>query len=134
MHGLLRPRAFARGWTAVLAGLVAVGLTLEALGQPRLVPGLLEFDWTHDLLHVVLLALAAYFGWLARPASMRRYAQAFGIGGLVVAVVGFVPAWADAVHAGTGWHFELGENVVHAALGIWGTFSGFAGSRPDSTD
>ena len=62
--------------------------------------------------------------------SARTYARTFGIGGLVVASVGFVPWGADLVHAATGWHFELGENVVHAALGVWGTVAGFRSPAP----
>jgi hypothetical protein len=127
---LLRPRIFARGWAAVLAGLVLVGIPLELAGRAELLPGLLEFDWTHDLLHVVLLGLAVHFGWLAQPGATRVYARTFGIGGLLVAAIGSVPAAAAAVHAASGWHFELGENVVHAALGAWGTVAGFRRPAP----
>lgn len=122
---LLQPRMFARGWAVVLLGLVLVGIPLGFTEHADLLPGLLEFDWTHDLLHVVLLGLAVHFGWFARSDATRTYARTFGIGGLLVATVGFVPAAAASVHAATGWHFELGENVVHAALGIWGTVAGF---------
>ena len=122
--GILSPRGFARGWAAVLLGLVLVGIPLELASRPALLPGFLEFDWTHDLLHVVLLGLAVHFGWFARPAATRTYARTFGVGGLVVACVGVVPWSAGLVHVATGWHFELGENLVHAALGAWGMVAG----------
>jgi hypothetical protein len=123
--GLLHPRSFARGWAALLVVLVVAGVATALAGRPRLLPGFLEFDWTHTALHIVLLGLALYYGWFAQPSSTRTYAQVFGLGGLVVAVVGFVPAAADGVHDATGWHFELGENLVHGLLGVWGTVSGF---------
>lgn len=122
---ILRPATFARGWAVVLAGLVLLGISLEFARSPRLVPGFLEFDWTHDLLHVVLLGLAVHFGWLAQPKATRTYARVFGIGGLFVAAVGFFPPSAAALHDLTGWHSELGENVVHGALGAWGLVAGF---------
>ena len=128
---LLEPRSFARGWAVVLAGLVFVGVTLELVGSPRFIPGFLEFDWTHDLLHVVLLGLAIHFGWFARPIATRTYARVFGIGGLLVATIGSIPATAAAMHDATAWHSELGENVVHALLGAWGTVAGFR--RPTGT-
>jgi hypothetical protein len=122
---LLEPRSFARAWAVVLAALVLAGITLELAGRPALVPGFLEFDWTHDLLHVVLLGLAVHFGWLARPAATRTYARVFGIGGLLVAAIGFIPATAAALHDATAWHSELGENAVHGLLGVWGSIAGF---------
>jgi hypothetical protein len=129
---LLRPSSFARGWSVVLAGLVLVGIPLEVIGLPRPIPGFLEFDWTHDLLHVVLLGMAAYYGWLARPAGARGFAQAFGVLGLLVALAGSVPPVAAAIHDLMRWHFEPGENVVHALLGAWGTVAGF--SRPSGDE
>ena len=125
MADLLAPRSFARGWAFLLVALVGLGMTLELVGAPRFLPGFLEFDWTHDALHVVLLGLAVYFGWFAQAGTARRYAQAFGVGGLLVALTGFVLPLADAVHAATGWHFELGENLVHGILGVWGAVAGF---------
>jgi hypothetical protein len=122
---LLQPRSFARGWAGLLVVLVVAGIALEVAGRPRLVPGFLEFDWPHTLLHVVLLGLAVHFGWFAQAAATRTYAKVFGVGGLVVAATGFIPLAAGAVHEATGWHFELGENLVHGLLGLWGATAGF---------
>jgi hypothetical protein len=130
---LLRPASFARGWTAVLVGLVLAGITLELAGLPRLVPGFLEFDWTHDLLHIVLLGMAAYYGWLARPSGARLFARVFGLLGLLVAAMGSIPPFAAAVDELVAWHSEPGENVVHGLLGLWGTVAGFRSGEPART-
>ncbi|HUR24704.1 MAG TPA: hypothetical protein VM327_01665 [Candidatus Thermoplasmatota archaeon] len=121
----LQPRSFARGWAIVLAGLVVLGIPLELMGNAALLPGFLEFDWTHDLLHVVLLGLAIHFGWFAAPPGTQVYARIFGIGGLLVGATGFTPPLAGSVHHLVGWHFEVGEDLVHTALGLWGSVAGF---------
>jgi hypothetical protein len=130
---LLAPKAFARGWAVVLAALVVIGLALQVSGHPRLLPGLLEFDWTHTLLHVVLLGLAAYFGWMAAPTAARTCARVFGVGGLLVALTGLIPPLAGGVHSATGWHFELGEDLLHGAVGIWGAVAGFRRPAANAT-
>lgn len=119
------PRFFARGWAAILLALVLVGFTSRLLGVGALLPGLLEFDLTHDLLHVGLLLLAVYMGWRAPLGQAVVYARVFGVFGLLVAIAGFIPPAADAIADASGWHFELLENIVHAAVAVWGIMAGF---------
>jgi hypothetical protein len=122
------PRAFARGWAVLLVGLVGGGFVSRAVGRGALVPGFLEFDLVHDLLHVGLLGLALYFGWFAPAPATRIYARTFGFGGLAIALLGVVPA-TNAMLQDLGLHLEMGEHVVHALLGIWGLAAGFSSPR-----
>lgn len=124
----LDPRFFARGWSVILAVLVAVGLGTEFLSRGHLIPGFLEFDWTHDGLHVGLLALALFMGFRASPRAVQNYAKTVGFGGLALALLGFIPASNQLLVNTFALHLELGENVVHGLLGAWGLACGYRGT------
>jgi hypothetical protein len=111
----------------LLIALAVGGGLLELVGLPRLVPGFLEFDWTHDALHVFLLGLAAYMGFWASYRVGLWYARIYGFGGLAIAVAGALPTSQSWLHSRVGLHLEIGENLVHALIGIWGLAVGFLG-------
>ena len=125
-HATLEPRTFARGWAAILAVLVAVGVTTEFTSHGRFIPGFLAFDWTHDALHVGLLTLALFMGFRATNRAVFMYAVTFGFGGLVIATLGFIPATNHLLATAFGLHLELGENIVHGLLGAWGILAAVA--------
>lgn len=118
------PRLFARGWAVILVVLVVLGIVLEFTTGGTLLPGLLNFDWTHDILHVGLLALALYMGWRAPFGQVVFYARIYGVAGLALAVAGFIPAAHDGL-AVLGLYLEPLENIVHGAIAVWGLASGF---------
>lgn len=82
----------------------------------------LGFDWTHNILHVVLAAIALYVGFAATPSLASTYAKVFGIVYLGLGVVGFIQPNLAILH------LELGENLVHVLIGAWGVVAGFMGT------
>lgn len=115
--------------TAPVLGAVAIGgFLLNLLGQEDLFGrDFLSFDPTHNLVHVLLAALAAYFGYGGdvREGAARNAARIVGPLYLALAVAGFVDGALFGVGPLLNTHLELGENLIHVALGAWGTFVGF---------
>lgn len=87
----------------------------------------LVFDWTHNVVHVLLAALAGVFGFGSfDEAVSATAAKTIGIVYLALGVLGFVPAVAAALDSLLGLGLEAGENAIHLALGAWGTYAGFS--------
>jgi hypothetical protein len=125
MNPILNPRTYAIVSGCALAATALLGIVLEIANDGGFVAGFLEFDWTHDVLHVVLAGAALAAGFTASGAYARLYARVFGAIYTLLAVVGFLSA--DAVGF-LGIHLELGENLVHAVIGVWGLATGFIGT------
>lgn len=87
----------------------------------------LGFDWGHNLVHVLLAAIALVVGYTAYSRMARTYAQVFGIVYAALGVFGFV--FADLFIL----HLELGENLLHLLIGAWGIAAGFFGTTATGT-
>lgn len=118
---VMDPAVYWRTSAFALAAVALLGIVLSAMGQADLLgSGFLAFDWSHNILHVVLAGAAFLFGFGNLPANLvRTFAMAFGFvyGGL--GALGFFVADLGVIH------LELGENLVHLALGAWGLVAGF---------
>ena len=118
---MLDPTLYWRISAFALTAVALLGIVLTAMDQAGLLGGaFLAFDWSHNVLHVVLAGAAFLFGFANLPARLvRSFAIGFGFvyGGL--GVLGFFVADLGVVH------LELGENLVHLALGAWGLIAGF---------
>lgn len=110
-----RVSAFALTATALL------GIILNATGaENALGKDFLAFDWTHNVLHVVLALAAFVFGFAALPGNIvKTFAIVFGFVYLGLGVIGFF--MTDVGPIG----LELGENLVHILLGGWALVAGF---------
>lgn len=109
-----------------LAAVAALGILLNAIGQGGLLGGFLSFDWTHNIVHVLLAVVALGIGFSTVEASLsKNLAKVVGIVYLGLGVVGFLPGIVDAVDSLLGLHLELGENLVHLVIGAWGVYAGF---------
>ena len=104
-------KVFARtaGWLALLLGVLGFFVT-DLLG-------LIHFDTTHNVVHLVIgiLGIAA-----ARNANWAKlYAQILGAIYLLLGILGFfLPELV-------GIHLEVVENLVHILLGAWGLYAAF---------
>lgn len=119
-----------------LAGVAALGIVLNLIYvEPFLGdPSFLLFDWTHNVLHVVLAAIALTFGFgRFAEATSAMMAKVIGVTYLALGALGFVPAVADALDSLLGLHLELGENLIHLTLGAWGAYAGFTSPAGDGT-
>ena len=86
----------------------------------------LAFDWTHNSLHVILAVVALSVGFAKIPTTyVKYYAIIFGVVYLGLAITGWVQPTALAF---LNVHLELGENLVHAVIGLWGVIVGFFGT------
>jgi len=103
------------------------GILLIVVGVLGLVgfniPGLLTVNETGEVaLHLVvgvLAAAAGFYGGYGRFALL--YAKVFGIVYLALGAIGFVVP--DLVPGLI--HLDIGCNVVHLALGVWGIWAGY---------
>jgi hypothetical protein len=130
MNPILNPRTYAIVSGCALAATAALGIVLEIANDGGFIAGFLEFDWTHDVLHVALAAAALVAGLLATGTYARLYARVFGAVYTLLAVLGFLSA---DVLSFLGVHLELGENLVHAVIGLWGLTTGFIGTDAPKT-
>jgi hypothetical protein len=123
MKNILSPTMFWRLSAFALAAVAVLGIILNAVDQADLLGAdFLAFDWTHNILHVVLAGAAFLFGYgnLA-PNVTKTFALIFGVVYLGLGVTGFV--------IGNGGEIgpialELGENLVHILIGAWGLAAG----------
>jgi hypothetical protein len=86
------------------------------------IPGFLSINEPAEIaVHFITGALATYAGFAGgygRAAVL--YAQVFGIVYLLLTIVGFIQPDLPL-----GIHFDLGCNLVHLVLAVWGIYAGF---------
>lgn len=110
-----------------LAATAALGLALNAIGAGALLGNFLTFDWTHNVVHVLLAAVALALGFgAATPGVARGVAKLVGVVYLGLALVGFASATIFGLGTLVGLHLEIGENLVHLLIGAWGAYAGFS--------
>lgn len=108
-----------------LAAIAILGIIVNILfGNQQGIPGFLVFDWTHNIVHVALAALALGVGFgNVNLAIARPLALVVGIVYLALGVVGFI---AGNLFSFMGLHLQFGENLVHLLIGAWGVFVAMA--------
>jgi hypothetical protein len=118
---VMDPALYWRVSAFALTAVALLGIVLNAMEQGALLGAdFLAFDWTHNLLHVVLAGAAFLFAFGNLPATLvRTFAIVFGFVYAGLGVLGFFVADLGPVH------LELGENLVHLLLGAWGLVAGF---------
>lgn len=112
-----------------LAGVAILGIVLNAVyNSPWLLdPAFLSFDWAHNVVHVVLAAIALTLGFATISVAIQaNFAKVIGIVYLALGVVGFVSGDLFGLEEAIGLHLELGENLFHIVIGAWGAYAGFA--------
>lgn len=86
----------------------------------------LAWDTTHNVLHVVLGAIALYVGFAATPyLDAITYGKVFGVIYTFLALAGFASANVLGLGPILGLHLELGENLIHLLVGAAGLVAGF---------
>ena len=86
------------------------------------IPGFLSINEPAEIaLHFITGALATYAGFsrgYGRAAVL--YAQVFGVVYLLLTLVGFIQPDLPL-----GIHLDLGCNLVHLVLAVWGIYAGY---------
>ena len=108
------------------------GIVLLALGVLGLIgfgiAGILSINEPAEIaVHFITGALATYAGFsggYGRAALM--YARVFGVVYILLAIVGFIFQGQDLLGL---LHFDLGCNVAHLVLGVWGIAVGYMTAR-----
>jgi hypothetical protein len=126
---VLNPTMYARVTGLALAAVALLGIVMNLLNSPTLLADFLAFDWAHNIVHVVLAGVALFVGFTNGGAYARNYARIFGIVYTGLAVFGFIPGTSLGF---MGIGLELGENLVHLVIGLWGLAAGFLGSTTTS--
>lgn len=118
---VLNPTVYWRVSAFALTAVALLGIVLNAMDQGTLLGAdFLAFDWSHNVLHVVLAGAAFLFGFGNLPTRLvRTFAIVFGVVYAGLGVLGFFVAEVGPIH------LELGENLVHLLLGAWGLVTGF---------
>ena len=95
------------------------------------IPGFLSINEPAEIaVHFITGALATYagFGGGSYGRSAVLYARVFGIVYLILCIGFFVPDLLPGLI-----HFDLGCNLVHLVLGLWGVYAGyFAGASREA--
>ncbi|MBI2077198.1 MAG: DUF4383 domain-containing protein [Euryarchaeota archaeon] len=133
---ILNPKNYAKITGIAIAAVALLGIVLSLMGtsgnyglfcdgavtcttETGAQGSFLGFDWTHNIVHVVLAAVALYVGFMATGNLVPLYAKVFGIVYAALGVFGFIVADLGILH------LELGENLVHLVIGVWGVCAGF---------
>jgi len=126
---VIRPALAGLYWKLTAPALGLVALLGFVLGPASLLGGFLTFDTTHNVVHLALAAVAAILGFLVESGATQKVAaRVFGVVYLGLAVAGFLSADVFGVGSLVGLHLEVGENLVHLALGAGALYVGFAES------
>ncbi len=121
---VLNPVMYWRVSAIALSAVAVLGIVLNAVGAGDLLGSFLTFDWTHNIVHVVLAAVAFVFGFgKLGPGITKTMAIVFGFVYAGLGIVGFI---AGGILGFMGLHLEIGENLVHLVLGAWALTAGFA--------
>jgi hypothetical protein len=108
------------------AAITGIGFLLVAAGRADMLGSFLVFDTGHNVLHAALAAGSIALGFGAfRPGVLRLAARVMGVGYVLLGLVGLVSGGLFGVGDLVDFHLELGENLLHLALGAWGAFVGF---------
>lgn len=119
---VINPTMYWRVSAFALTGVALLGILINTFaGNSEGISGFLVFDWTHNIVHVVLAGAAFIFGFApVAPAVSKTFAIIFGF---VYAGLGVFGFFADLGAIGLG--LELGENLIHILLGAWALAAGF---------
>lgn len=120
---VMDPVVYWRVSAFALTAVALLGIVLNATDNGDLLgKGFLAFDWSHDILHVILAAAAFLFGFAALPGKMvKTFALVFGAVYAALGILGFITSEVGPIH------LEIGENLVHIVLGAWGLVAGIGG-------
>lgn len=111
-----------------VAAVAVLGILLNLLDEEALLGSFLTFDWTHNIVHVVLAAIALVMGFGTVAMNMSKMvAKVFGAVYLLLGVAGFISAGLFGLGDAIGLELEIGENLVHLVIGAWGLYAGMSG-------
>lgn len=121
---LANPVAYFRISGIALAAVAVLGIIMSAVNKGGFIDGFLEFDWTHNIVHILLAAIGILLGFGNIASSVvKTFAIVLGAVYVVLGVVGFISVDAFIL-GGLGFHLELGENLVHLIIGAYGLTAG----------
>lgn len=111
-----------------VAAVAVLGIVLNAVDNGNLLGSFLTFDWTHNIVHVVLAAIALVMGFATVAMNTSKMvAKVFGAVYLLLGVAGFISAGLFGLGDAIGLELEIGENLVHLVIGAWGLYAGMSG-------
>ena len=124
---IMNPVLYWRVSAVALAATAVLGIILNAIDQPNLLgEDFLAFDWTHNIVHIVLAGAAFVFGFANLPGNIvKTFAIVFGVVYAGLGIVGFITGVVDGLEETLSLHLEIGENIVHLLLGGWALVAGF---------
>ncbi len=123
---LLNPRIYWRISAFALSAVALLGIGVNTItGEVTGIPSFLEFDWAHNILHIILAAAAFVFGFAPVPGQVSKvFAIVFGFVYLGLGILGLAMGMTSTLLGIIG--LELGENLVHVLLGTWALIAGFS--------
>lgn len=122
----LNPRIYWKVSAFALSAVALLGIAVTIFaGNNEGISNFLKFDWTHNILHVVLAGAAFLFGFGNMSGQVTKiFAIIFGFVYLGLGLVGLIGGLTFEI--GSLMSLELGENLVHIVLGAWALTAGFA--------
>lgn len=98
-----------------------IGVLFLALGMLGFVVpsiGMIEFDTTHNLIHLVVGLAGLYVGYMD-TGWVRDYVRVVGVGFLLFGLLGFVTTEVGGIR------LEPIENLMHILIGVLGLMTGY---------
>jgi hypothetical protein len=122
-----------------LAAIAILGIAINLVGgnyayvpDVDVMENILVFDWAHNVVHVLLAAIALAFGFtgLRTSDASKPTAGVIGVVYLALGVAGFFTGFTELLDDLVGLGLETGENILHLVLGAWGAYVGFLSDAP----
>ena len=101
------------GWVLLVLGVV--GFLWNGI------PGFLEFDLVHNVVHLLLGAILLWVAYGADEEMGVTTVKVLSVVYILLGVLGFVMADVFGL-----LHLELGENLVHLVIGVWGAWAAWS--------
>lgn len=123
---ILNPRTYWQVSAFALSAVAVLGIIVNIVaGNNAGVDDVLKFDWTHNVLHVVLAGTAFVMGFGKVPGNVSKtMAIAFGFVYLGLGAVGLIGGLTFEILDLIS--LEIAENLIHIVLGAWALTAGFA--------
>ncbi|MBI4449152.1 DUF4383 domain-containing protein [Candidatus Woesearchaeota archaeon] len=90
------------------------------------VPGFLEFDTVHNVVHLLLGAILLWVAYGADEEMGVSVVKVLSVVYILLAVLGFALGGMGSADVWGLLQLELGENLVHLVLGIWGAWAAWS--------
>ena len=103
--------------------LLVVGVLGFLIGGDAAFLGLLHFEATHNVIHLLTGLIGVWVGYRASDKAAKQFAWIFGVIYTLLALAGFAGLTEIGGALGIMHLMDGAYNVVHLVVGVWGIYA-----------